>query len=447
MLGGAKIKSSQKIQPVSDFVLILAGMLVIFLYSPYSINGDGLARFNALTMLLSKFELSDTAYSLVGPLFSSPFWLIGNWVKSPEWWCARYNFFILVFGLSIFYILMRNHIECQVLSKFLLILLLASMFPHHQLNYYGEIFTAVLVGVGIASICYKHFVFGWVCLVLGVVNTPASGIGLVFVVLNLALRKKKWRYLVIILLAVCLVTMEAWLRRGNPFITGYQGNAGYPTVLPYSGNPGFSYPFFFGFISILLSFGKGIIFYAPGLLLWKEIGRLRISKELRQCFKLWMLFLIGTILAYSKWWAWYGGWYWGPRFFLIASIPGSMAIAIRIASGKASLLSDLAALLILAGSFWVGANGLVFGQHGLEICTANNYALESLCWYVPEFSPLLHPFVDSKQLFGKDVAVLFFFAICFIWLAAPLIICVFREVVRYTKEFLTYLYDLKKWEF
>jgi hypothetical protein len=321
------------------------------------------------------------------------------------------------------------------------------MFPHHQLNYFGEIFTAVLVGVGIASICYKHFVFGWMCLVLGVVNTPASGIGLVFVVLNLALRNRKWRYLLLILLTVCLCLMEAWLRRGNPFITGYEDNAGFPTVLPYSGNPGFSYPFFFGLISILLSFGKGILFFAPGLLLWKEIGRLSISKEIRQCFKLWMLFLIGTILAYSKWWAWYGGWYWGPRFFLIASIPGSMAIAIRIASGKASLLSDLAALLILAGSFWVGANGLVFGQYGLEICTANNYALESLCWYIPEFAPLLHPFVDSKQLFGKDVAVLIFFALCFIWLAAPFVLRVFKEVMRYTNEVLSYLFDLKKWEF
>ena len=37
--------------------------------------------------------------------------------------------------------------------------------------------------------------------------------------------------------------------------------------MPYSGRQGFSYPFFLGLISILFSFGKGLIWFSPGLLL------------------------------------------------------------------------------------------------------------------------------------------------------------------------------------
>jgi hypothetical protein len=42
---------------------------------------------------------------------------------------------------------------------------------------------------------------------------------------------------------------------------------GFVTVLPYSRMQGFSYPLFFGILSIFISFGKGMILYLPGLLL------------------------------------------------------------------------------------------------------------------------------------------------------------------------------------
>ena len=40
---------------------------------------------------------------------------------------------------------------------------------------------------------------------------------------------------------------------------------GFRTALPYSGQPGFSYPFFFGVLSVLFAFGRGLVFFAPGL--------------------------------------------------------------------------------------------------------------------------------------------------------------------------------------
>jgi hypothetical protein len=53
------------------------------------------------------------------------------------------------------------------------------------------------------------------------------------------------------------------------------------------------------------------------------------------------------------------------------------------------------ALLVLTLSVWVGINGAVFGQQSMDVCWANDYELEFLCWYVPEFSALWRPFVTQ----------------------------------------------------
>lgn len=44
-------------------------------------------------------------------------------------------------------------------------------------------------------------------------------------------------------------------------------------------------------------------------------------------------------------------------------------------------------------TFWVGVSGAVFGTDGLGVCMENSYALEHLCWYVPEFSPVFRHLV------------------------------------------------------
>ena len=53
-------------------------------------------------------------------------------------------------------------------------------------------------------------------------------------------------------------------------------------------------------------------------------------------------------------------------------------------------------LLVLPLSAWVGINGAVFGQQSMQTCWENNYQLEFLCWYVPEFSALWRPFVTQS---------------------------------------------------
>lgn len=180
-------------------------------------------------------------------------------------------------------------------------------------------------------------------------------------------------------------TPEWWLARFNVIVLA-------ATILPYSGQPEFSYPFFFGVLSILLSFGKGLLFYSPGLLLSLPRTGSAVSQRLKASHTLWLWFLAGLVVVYAKWWAWFGGWVWGPRFFLLASVPASLAIAVRLQRIRESRLPSLVALLaVLTLSVWVGINGAVYDQQDLGVCRSETN--EFLCWYVPEFSALWHPFV------------------------------------------------------
>jgi hypothetical protein len=181
-------------------------------------------------------------------------------------------------------------------------------------------------------------------------------------------------------------------------------------VLPFSGRSGFSYPLIAGLLSLLFSFGKGILFFAPGLLLVAPARR-ALDRRTADVLDAWMLFLAGLLLVYARWWAWYGGWFWGPRFLLMAVFPSALALAVTL-SVPARPGRRLAVGALVLWTFWVGVSGVVFGNDGLGVCMENGYALEHLCWYVPEFSPLIRPFViPPASLAGWQLTWMLFAAI------------------------------------
>jgi hypothetical protein len=192
-------------------------------------------------------------------------------------------------------------------------------------------------------------------------------------------------------------------------------------VLPYSGRPGFSYPFVLGLLSILFSFGRGLAFYTPGLLLWLSRRTRRLAAALWPIAWLMLLFLTGLVLLYAKWWAWYAGIGWGPRFFAFAAIPSSLAIALRLTRAGKSTAADAVTLGVLILSGWVAVSGAVSNLSELGFCFADTYKLESLCWYVPEFSTLWHPVLDFPPLDTGTATVAVYIALVFAWLAAPLV--------------------------
>ena len=76
-------------------------------------------------------------------------------------------------------------------------------------------------------------------------------------------------------------------------------------------------------------------------------------------------------------------------------------------------------LAILTLSTWVAIDGAVFGQAALDVCFNDTFA--SLCWYVPEFSPLWRPFVRFTTPSPAVAMVGAYFAVVYIWMAAPLV--------------------------
>jgi hypothetical protein len=297
------------------------------------------------------------------------------------------------------------------------------MFGVATQDFLGEMFTAVLVGVGLLWAVTRGSAGGWVAAAVGVANTPATVPALALVVLKRAFDRRRLRYLVVPVVAVLLILVDG-VFRGYPFLSsGYlsRDQHGVRTVLPDSGLSLFNYPLFFGVLSILFSFGKGIFFFAPGLLLPARRLLNRIHSPLATVFVLWLVFVAGMVLTYGKWWAWYGGFTWGPRFFLLASFPASLALAAWLRYPPRTMLGLLAVLSVLVLTAWVAVNGVVWGNQNLAACTAGGFSQEYLCWYVPEFSVLWRPFVAPKAAYSPvEIALLLYSVIVLLRLAAQL---------------------------
>ncbi|MBO0777813.1 MAG: hypothetical protein J2P37_03205 [Ktedonobacteraceae bacterium] len=429
--------------------LIVVGLLATFFLLPRTLGNDGALRYKDLVALLSH-QAADSKYSLIGPIFSLPLLLIGRKLGHPEDWIRVYNQVLFALSLLINYFVLRNHIDRGLLRKFFLLLIVASMFVAHLAFFYGEVFTALCAGFGILAI-YLRFAApaGWLALVLGVANTPATLAGLGLMALKRVIDNRRFRYLLVIIAAAALIALESWLRRGNPLGSGYADDHGFPTIMPYSGRPGFSYPLFFGVLSLLFSFGKGLLFFAPGLLLpvrktllkWHPQGS-RIPLD--RVYILWLCFLVGLIFIYAQWWAWYGGPFWGPRFLLFASIPASFALATRLHYRDAGLPVNLLTLGIFVLSVWVCIDGSIYqwatSPRQIPLCVGNNYNLEMICYYTPEFSPLWLPFVKHYSLSIQQILYLAYILISAAYLITPLAIQIVQQiralVRKYGKDYL-----------
>ena len=369
--------------------LALTGLALVLLFAvvPHRVSGDGYVRFLKLDALLGHGALGRERYSYIGPLFAAPFWALGD---SRIWWCARFNVLVLTAGVAAAWWTLRPGMPGDERAASMLLLAATGMMPNATIDFYGEAFSAVMVGTGFALIFITRRRIGWLAVAAGVANMPAWAGGLLLVALWQFWKDRRLDGLAALLVTGAVIALENTIVRGAPLNAGYAGDHGVVTVMPFSGMPGFSYPLLLGVVSLLFSFGKGLVFFAPGLLL---VGRGRRQRpDLAPFFDASLIFLAGLLLVYSRWWAWYGGWTWGPRFLLFASYPSAVALAIAIHQ-RGNLSRTIVTMLLTGWTAWVGVSGAAFGLSGLDECTANGYAMEHLCWYVPDYSPLLRPFV------------------------------------------------------
>ena len=448
---------SALLQAAIETGLIIVGLLFVALLLPRQLGGDGTFRYNDLVSLLSTHNLYQphSRYSLIGPLFSSPLLWIGIQLRDPLEWANVYNLLLFSLCLLVSYCLLRNHVDRALLRKFFLMLIYSSMFVAHLAFYYGEVFTALCVGFGV-FVALRRFtgIGGWLAVALGVANTPATMAGLGLLTLKRMLDSKSLRYILVLVFTIACILTEYQLRRGSIFNNGYIGTHGPKTMMPYSGLSDFSYPFFFGVLSILFSFGQGLLFYAPGLLLpirktlskWPQDQKI----NLYQVYTLWICFLIGMILVYARWWDWSGWVFWGPRFFLFASIPASFALAVRLIRYKeASLGMNLLTFGVFCLSAWASVDGAVFQLEVMHpwICTIYNHAYSMLCSYTPEYSPLWMPFVFPLRVSPAQVLFLVFSLLVAASIIAPLFIYLLKQSWDLTKAFCRDHMKLSLWRF
>ncbi len=93
-----------------------------------------------------------------------------------------------------------------------------------------------------------------------------------------------------------------FLRFGDPFQTGYFSE-------------GFVTPTLDRWYGLLLSPGKGLLIYAPPVLA-ALIGWPRFWRAHRPEAAVVGMHIVGYLIFYGSWWAWHGGWAWGPRFLI-----------------------------------------------------------------------------------------------------------------------------------
>jgi hypothetical protein len=402
-----------------ELFLIGAGFLVLLFVLSHGLAGDDLVRYDDAEQLIHHGHLTSSRFSLVGPVLSIPLLLLGELVKSPAWWAARFNIVVVACGLATAFAATRRSVDAGFFRRLVLVLLFASFLTDRLRDYGTEVVTGTLVALGtLLVVSRRRPVLGWGAIVLGVVNTPAALGGLALVAAWLAVRERRLRHLLAPAAALVLVGLEAWIRRGSPFTTGYEGDHGVATILPYSGRSGFSYPFVLGLASILFSFGRGLLYFTPGVFLW--LGRrTRALVPGAAAATAWLLFLAGLVLVYAKWWAWYGGNSWGPRYFVFAAVPASLFLASRLSAAGDSVLGDALTLGVLALSSWVAVTGALENGWRLGFCAQGDYQTEYVCWYTPDYSGLWWPVIRHPPLNGHTATAAAFCGVVFVYLATP----------------------------
>ena len=425
------MRSASRVAGLIESALIAGGFGVLFALLPHSLDSvdDGRSRFDDIEQLLNHGHLTSSHFSLVMPLASTPFLLLGKVIASPEWWAARFNVIVVALGTVVAFRLVRGRGQGELVRRTVLVLAFASFLTSGLRGYGAEVFSATLIALGIVALATGRRVGGWSAIVVAVANTPPALAGLVLVSLAELVRTRRVRTLLPVAAAALLIMAEDWARRGGPFDTGYAGDHGVVNLLPYSGRPGFSYPLVFGVVSILFSFGRGLIFFMPGLLLWFGARTRKLAADCRSTVVLLLLFVAGLVLVYAKWWAWYGGLVWGPRFFTFAAVPASLLIAVRLRHAGASLVADGVTLAVLAWSAWVAVSGAIADLVSYaNFCSQNGYSVEPYCWYSPEYSPLGHPLVAFPTLTTSTAIVVAYCVLVFFYLAARPLLNVVRAL-------------------
>lgn len=171
---------------------------------------------------------------------------------------------------------------------------------------------------------------------------------------------------------VALVLWHNVLRFGEPFAFGYTGESF--TTAPWEGAFG-----------LLFSPGKSVFVYAPPLaasvLLWPRFRQLQPA--LADFLALAWLVALGF---YGAWWAWHGGWSWGPRL-LVPLVPLS-CLPLAFLPDRRAWRWLAAALVVVGGGVQIAGVLTDAIPHYAALAGAGEAGYHAL-HYAPGSSPLV----------------------------------------------------------
>ena len=105
------------LQAAIETGLIIVGLLLVALFLPRQISGDGMTRYQDLLRFFSTYTLFQphSRFSLIGSFFSIPLLLIGNILGHPQEWTSLYNLTLFSLCLLVSYFLLRNDVDRALL--------------------------------------------------------------------------------------------------------------------------------------------------------------------------------------------------------------------------------------------------------------------------------------------------------------------------------------------
>jgi hypothetical protein len=168
-----------------------------------------------------------------------------------------------------------------------------------------------------------------------------------------------------------------WLRFGSPLTTGY---------LP---EERFATPFFEGFYGLILSPGKGLLWYDPiffaALAGWPALFRRHRAEAL-----LIASVVLANVAFYAPWYLWWAGHAWGPRFLVtilpFASLP--LAPVLAAARKRRVLALGLLGLALISLAVQLLGVAVDFNRY-LEEIHAELGLYHPATLFHPAYSPLL----------------------------------------------------------
>lgn len=149
---------------------------------------------------------------------------------------------------------------------------------------------------------------------------------------------------------------------------------------------GFTTPLYVGLYGMLFSSGKSVFLFSPPVLLGVA-GIFWLWRRHRADTLLIAGLVLATLLYYSAWWAWYGGWSWGPRF-LVPVLPFLILPIGALLSERVWARWALVPLVVAGIGVQLLGALVDFNPYIVEII-GGDPANEPKIWFYPWFSPLI----------------------------------------------------------